>query len=1273
MRMIAIMLLSFLPYAAAAQESDKDFLTRFLEENLSSAGRMVTISGFQGALSSQATMAEMTIADDQGVWLTVRDVTLDWSRSALLSGRIVIQEFSAGEILLDRIPAVPSGTTSEARSFKLPDLPVTIDIQTIAARHIALGPTVLGQPVEGQLTASMQLFAGEGAARLDLTRTDTVSHGAPVGQFHLTVAYQRDITQLSLSLSAVEGAGGVAVSLLGVPGKPSAALLIEGSGPLAEFGAEVSFKTDGVTRLAGRVQMTQSASGPGFVADLAGDPTPVFLPQYATFFGPDVALHARGQRFADGKMQLSEFTLTAQALALEGRLSLDSDLVPQTFALKGKMGLPEGSVVLPLASHTQTQVRAGSLSLTYDRGAGGGWQGRAWLQGFENAAIQAESVQLSGAGHILRGPEEVRFDGLLDFDAAGLIFADSGLAQALGRDLRGSAQLYWQTGASLAITDLSLSSAGVELMSTGTLGAFAEGLPLTGSLHGSVDDLARLSTLAGRPLAGAARFALAGTGALLTGFADVEGKLEGQGITTGIAALDGLLSADSAIILSLRRDVDGTDLRRLTLVAAGTSAAVAGKITSDGVDLEGDFGAADLAVLGERLHGALQGKVALKGPFEAIEATLDATGRDLVLGQNPLDALFAGNSHLILALTLRSGIVQVREAVLTLPVASMRAMGEVSTTGNNLSATVQLDDLGVLIAGLHGTADGRLHFTGQPTDGRLTIDAGAEGLVTGQPMVDPLLRGRTRLTSTLDLTGSGALVQDLNLASPQMHLVATGQVTGGALRLELEHRLVNLGFLYPQFPGKLISKGSLIQNPTGYVLDFASNGPGQIDARIKGRLSRDFRSNDLTIIGTAAAGLANKLAAPLSLSGPVRFDLALRGPIALASLTGSVSISGGRLADPAQNFGLTDVAGTAQLAGGRAAVRGSARVTTGGSIGVTGTIGLTGPYDVDLAVAVNSVSLRDPDLYSTTTDGALTIQGPLLGTAQVSGTVELGQTELRIPSTGFGADGTVPGLKHVNEPAERRATRSHAGVIEGEQVGSGSATGGGYGLNLRVSAPNRVFIRGRGLDAELGGHVILRGRTDAVEPVGAFNLIRGRLDILGRRLNLSEALFQMQGALVPFIRIVAAVESDGIIASVVMEGAANDPTVNFSSIPDLPQEEVLARLLFDRGLDSLTVFQTVQLAGAVATLAGKGGEGVIGSLRKRTGFDNLDVTQDAANSTAVTIGKYLSDKAYTEATVGQAGKSSISLNLDIAPHITLKGKLESDGQTGIGIFLQRDY
>ena len=287
----------------------------------------------------------------------------------------------------------------------------------------------------------------------------------------------------------------------------------------------------------------------------------------------------------------------------------------------------------------------------------------------------------------------------------------------------------------------------------------------------------------------------------------------------------------------------------------------------------------------------------------------------------------------------------------------------------------------------------------------------------------------------------------------------------------------------------------------------------------------------------------------------MRFDLRMLGPIGLASLSGPVTLTEGRLADPGQNFALTDMTGTAQLSGGQAQVSGSARVTSGGSVGLSGSVGLTSPYMADLAVSLTAVGLRDPDLYSTRVDGALTVRGPIQGGAMVAGTVNLGRTELRIPSSGFGADGALPGLEHVNEPADSRATRARAGQI----AGAGTSGGGlGYGLDVRVNAPNQVFIRGRGLDAELGGSLVLRGRTDAIVPSGAFNLIRGRLDILGRRLNLSEALLQMQGALIPYVRILASVDSDGITASVLIEGPANDPAVSFTSNPALPQDEVLA-------------------------------------------------------------------------------------------------------------------
>ena len=127
------------------------------------------------------------------------------------------------------------------------------------------------------------------------------------------------------------------------------------------------------------------------------------------------------------------------------------------------------------------------------------------------------------------------------------------------------------------------------------------------------------------------------------------------------------------------------------------------------------------------------------------------------------------------------------------------------------------------------------------------------------------------------------------------------------------------------------------------------------------------------------------------------------------------------------------------------------------------------------------------------------------------------------------------------------------------------------------------------------------------------------------------------------------------------------------AMAELPEEEVISRLLFDRGLDNLSPLQAAQLASAVAELAGRGGEGIVSRLRNSFGLDDLDVTTGEDGSAAVRAGKYLSEKVYTDVTIGSEGKTEINLNLDVRPGVTARGTLGSDGSTGIGIYYEKDY
>ncbi|MDC0012870.1 translocation/assembly module TamB domain-containing protein, partial [Octadecabacter sp.] len=177
-----------------------------------------------------------------------------------------------------------------------------------------------------------------------------------------------------------------------------------------------------------------------------------------------------------------------------------------------------------------------------------------------------------------------------------------------------------------------------------------------------------------------------------------------------------------------------------------------------------------------------------------------------------------------------------------------------------------------------------------------------------------------------------------------------------------------------------------------------------------------------------------------------------------------------------------------------------------------------------------------------------------------------------------------------------------------------------------------------------------------------------------QRFDLDEGYAQLQGDFSPFLRLVATTEtSNGTLVSIVVEGPADDIEVRFESTPELLQDEVLAQLLFGRDLSSISPLQAVQLASAVATLAGSSGGGVVDRLRQGLDLDDLDFVTDEDGNAAVRAGKYISDRVYTDITVGVGGTSEINLNIDIDRNITARGSVASDGETSVGIFFERDY
>ena len=1272
MRFLLCLLCCLLPLGAFAQTDDRDRLTQFLEDNLSDAGRVVTVTGFKGALSSRATVDVLTIADDQGIWLTLRGAVLDWNRLAVLSGNIEINELTADEVIVARAPATAPGAlpSPEATGFSLPELPVAIRIGRIAATRVVLGQALLGQEVIGSLAADMTLSGGEGHATVDIRRDDA----GPEGQIALTASYANASGQLVLSLDAAEGAGGIAATLLDLPGKPAAHLAIIGSGPLTDFAADVSLATAGVDRLSGRVTTSEAVAGETrFAADLGGDLAPLFLPDYAAFFGPEVRLQAEGMRGPLG-LDLSRLKVAARALQLEGSLALAPGGEPLRAMLSGHLGLPDGAaVLLPLATAQRTYVDAADIALSFDASRGEGWTARAALDGLTRADVRIDHLGLDGSGRIAAAGEQSS-GGTFSYTAIGLAPADPALAAALGTDISGKADLHWTAGSdALTIVSATIAGADYALDVSGDVRGLSSGFALDGKVSGQAADVSRFAALTGQSLSGKARFDLAGRGSLLGGDFDVEGRVAGTDLGIGQPEMDNLLRGAADLQLSAARTTAGTDLRQFEIRAGRGSLSAWGKIATDGSTLTADLDLPDLSVLGPDYRGGLKGRAGFAGTEAEGRLTLTGSGRDLALGQAEVDRLLAGQTALDMTLDRKGSQIGIEHADLANAQGIFNLTGFYDPAGSALKARLSVPALSVLGGGYGGALAAEAAFDGTFDNGRLTLDGTGRGLSVGQAEADRLLRGDSSLRLRAAIQGGRIKVDDAQLRNPQVEVSAKGTLENAVRQLAIEGRLANLGLLLPEFPGPLRLSGTAQQDDRGYGVAMRLLGPGQIDTTVTGRVAAGLGSGALAIAGTAQAALANAFLGSRSISGLLGFNLRMNGPFVMSSLSGPVRLTGGRLSDPDLPFSLTAMDGTATLQGQSARVDLRAAASSGGTVGVTGSVGLTAPHMANLDVTVAALHLRDPELYDTILTADLRLNGPLrAGRAVLSGQVRVGDTELRVPSTGLGGAADLPGLRHANEPAAVHRTRVWAGLLGGPAAGGGSA-GGEIALDLDIRAPNRVFVRGRGLDAELGGRIGLQGTTAAVVGSGGLELIRGRLDILGKRLTLSTARLDFQGDLIPYLEIVASSENDGITSSVRIDGRADEPRVSFSSSPELPQEEVLARLLFGQGLQNISAFQAAQLASAVATLAGRGGDGIVGRLRKGFGLDDLDLVTDDQGGTTLRAGKYISRKVYTQIEVDQGGKSRINLNLDIRPGLTAKGRVGSDGEAGLGVYLEKDY
>ncbi|NAZ37349.1 translocation/assembly module TamB domain-containing protein [Rubellimicrobium sp. CFH 75288] len=949
----------------------------------------------------------------------------------------------------------------------------------------------------------------------------------------------------------------------------------------------------------------------------------------------------QGEARIDGRLD------PARRGVFEGEVALDlPDLAP--FAalagrdLSGAAAATLSGRLLPDLSEFDLSARASTTDLALGLGpldsllAGEGrLSGR--IARSADGALLAEGVEVETA--LLSGTADAAFD------AAGRGTATLDLALAdvapLLPGLAGPGRLAGTVSpapdGTLAL-DLEGAVPGATLALDGTLDP-ADGLAFAGDAEVVAADLAPWGPLLGRDLGGALTAAASGRVRPDLSELDLAFDARFRDLRLGLPALEPLLAGEGRATGRIARDAAG-DLAA-TLSAQSPLAALAASGRFGATAGEGRF---DLRI--EQAGVILPG---LPGPLTA---------------QGTAARMPDGNLSIV-ATAGASGAQAVLDATVAPPEAGSAITGTARVSAANLAPFGALAGTG-LAGSLEATIAGTLLPDLSSFD--LSAQGTATALDPGIPALVPLLAGTGRFDLQIARQDGGPLrIGRLAATFPAFSLSAQGTDETVAF----DARLADVALFAPDYPGPATATGTATFGPAGVALDAAVTGPGGIAGRVAGTVGPAGPS--LGVTGTVPLGLANPVIEPRRLEGAATLDLRLEGGFAPANLSGTVTTAGARLADPALGVAVTDIAGTATLGGGTAQVQLSGALSAGGTLALAGSVGLVPPFVANLSATGTDLVIRDPALYTALASAQVTVTGPLAGGAAIAGTVLVDNAEIRVPTSGVGALGDLPPVFHIEPslPVRQTLARADAARPRARDPG-GAGAAAPFSLDLLLSAPARVFVRGRGLDAELGGTLRLTGTTAAVVPIGQFSLIRGRFDILGQRFVLTEGSATLQGAFVPFLRLVATTQArSGAQLSVILEGPADAPEVTFASSPELPQDEVLAQLLFGRSLDSITPFQAVQLAAAAAQLAG-GGDGVVDRLRGGAGLADLDFTVGEDGGAAVRLGQYLTENIYTDVVVGTE-QTTATINLDLTQDLTVRAGVTTAGETTLGIYFERDY
>jgi len=400
------------------------------------------------------------------------------------------------------------------------------------------------------------------------------------------------------------------------------------------------------------------------------------------------------------------------------------------------------------------------------------------------------------------------------------------------------------------------------------------------------------------------------------------------------------------------------------------------------------------------------------------------------------------------------------------------------------------------------------------------------------------------------------------------------------------------------------------------------------------------------------------------LTGPVAIGVDVGGRFVAPLIRGSVRSSGARLESAVTGMVVEQLAAEGRFNGSRLVFsRLSGRTPGGGSIAGSGSVTFAGgAAALDLAFQAEQAQLLNRDDLAARVTGPLRIRsdgerGVVSGDLRLdSGTFTLGRAT---------AAAAVPRLQ------VRHVGREEDQAIEAADLHP-------WRLDLKVAGGD-LRARGLGIDSMWTTSLDVGGTADAPRFTGRADLVRGQYEFAGRNFRLERGLIRFRGESPPdpLLDIRAEAQVQGLDATVLVRGTGLRPEISFASVPQLPQDELLSRILFGTSITNLSAPEALQLAAAVAALqSGSANLDPINAVRRAAGLDRLRILPaDIATGqkTAIGAGKYIGRKLFVEVITDGQGYSATRAEYQVTRWLSLLSSISTLGRTSANVRVSKDY